>query len=70
MNALPQFSVVVPVHNEEDNVAPLVAEILAALRGRIDFEIVSVDDTSRDATLQRLHQLQPILLPPFRLDRP
>ena len=43
---------------EEDNVAPLVAEILAALRGRIDFEIVYVDDTSRDATLQRLRDLQ------------
>ena len=58
MNELPQLSVVVPVHNEEDNVAPLVAEILAALRGRIAFEIVYVDDTSRDATLHRLRELQ------------
>ena len=54
----PQLSVVVPVHNEEDNVAPLVGEIVAALRGSIDFEIVYVDDTSRDATLQRLRDLQ------------
>ena len=54
----PQLSVVVPVHNEEDNVAPLVGEIVAALRGSIDFEIVYVDDTSRDATLQRLRELQ------------
>ena len=30
---LPQLSVVVPVHNEEDNVAPLVGELVAALRG-------------------------------------
>ena len=58
MSASPQLSVVVPVHNEEDNVAPLVDEIVAALRGRIDFEIVYVDDTSRDATLQRLRELQ------------
>ena len=58
MNPAPQLSVVVPVHNEEDNVAPLVAEIGAALRGLIDFEIVYVDDTSRDATLQRLRDLQ------------
>ena len=57
-DALPQLSVVVPVHNEEDNVAPLVAEIVAALRGRIDFEIVYVDDTSRDQTLARLRALQ------------
>lgn len=58
MSALPQLSVVVPVHNEEDNVAPLVGEIVAALRGLIEFEIVYVDDTSRDATLQRLRDLQ------------
>ena len=58
MSATPQLSVVVPVHNEEDNVAPLVGEILAALRGLVDFEIVYVDDTSRDATLQRLRALQ------------
>ena len=58
MSTTPQLSVVVPVHNEEDNVAPLVAEIVAALRGRIDFEIVYVDDTSRDQTLARLRALQ------------
>jgi len=54
----PQLSVVVPVYNEEGNVAPLVDEIVAALRGRITFEIVYVDDCSRDATLERLKQLQ------------
>ena len=56
--ATPQLSVVVPVHDEQDNVAPLVGEILAALRGRVDFEIVYVDDASRDDTLQRLRALQ------------
>lgn len=58
MSATPQLSVVVPVHNEEDNVAPLVGEIVAALRGLVDFEIVYVDDTSKDATLSRLRDLQ------------
>ena len=58
MSDTPQLSVVVPVHNEEDNVAPLVGEIVEALRGRIDFEIVYVDDTSKDATLERLKALQ------------
>lgn len=57
-DALPQLSVVVPVHNEEDNVAPLVGEIVAALRDRIAFEIVYVDDASTDATLARLRELQ------------
>ena len=54
----PQLSVVVPVYNEQDNVAPLVGEIVAALRGRIGFEMVVVDDHSRDATLERLRDLQ------------
>ena len=59
----PQLSVVVPVFNEQDNVAPLVAEILAALRGRAaddggDFEIVYVDDHSRDGTFDALQRLR------------
>ncbi len=57
MSAMPQLSVVVPVRDEADNVAPLVAEIVGALRGRIEFEIVYVDDASRDATLERLRGL-------------
>jgi dolichol-phosphate mannosyltransferase len=54
----PQLSVVVPVFNEQDNVAPLVGEIVAALRGRIAFEIVYVDDQSRDATFATLQRLR------------
>ncbi|MFC5742279.1 glycosyltransferase [Dyella tabacisoli] len=45
---MPQLSVVVPVFNERDNIPPLLAEIAAALRGRIEFEIVYVDDDSSD----------------------
>jgi dolichol-phosphate mannosyltransferase len=51
---VPELSVVVPVHNEEANVAPLVDEIVAALRGRVPFEIVYVDDASRDGTPRAL----------------
>src|SRR6185312_14116399 len=50
-SAMPDLSVVVPVHNERDNIVPLLGEIAAALRGRCDFEIVYVDDCSRDDTL-------------------
>lgn len=46
-----QLSVVVPVFNERDNVLPLINEITAALRGVIDFEIVYVDDASKDDSL-------------------
>ncbi len=54
----PQISVVVPVFNEQDNIAPLVHEIVAALRGIISFEIVYVDDCSKDASRDVLKQLQ------------
>lgn len=50
----PQLSVVIPVHNEEGNIMPLLAEIVAALRGVIAFEIVCVNDASRDASAARL----------------
>jgi glycosyltransferase involved in cell wall biosynthesis len=48
---MPELSVVVPVHNERDNVVPLLTEIAAALRGKFDFEIVYIDDASKDDTL-------------------
>jgi dolichol-phosphate mannosyltransferase len=47
-------SIVVPVRNEADNIAPLIAEIAAALDGRWIYEIVYVDDGSTDATAERL----------------
>jgi dolichol-phosphate mannosyltransferase len=60
----PAVSVVVPVRNEADNVAPLVAEIAAALGGQWPFEVVYVNDGSTDGTeaeLQRLKGLYPWL---------
>jgi dolichol-phosphate mannosyltransferase len=43
-------SIVVPVRNEAGNVAPLIAEIAAALDGRWRYEIIYVNDGSTDAT--------------------
>lgn len=54
----PQISVVVPVFNEQDNIAPLVHEITAALRGLIPFEIIYIDDCSTDTSREILKQLQ------------
>ena len=47
-------SIVVPVRNEAENVAPLIAEIAAALDGGWAYEIIYVNDGSTDATAERL----------------
>ena len=52
----PAVSVVVPVHNEAGNIAPVVDEIAAALAGRA-FEVVYVNDGSRDTTGEELRAL-------------
>jgi glycosyltransferase involved in cell wall biosynthesis len=48
------ISIVVPVRNEAENIAPLIAEIAAALDGRWAYEIIYVNDGSTDATADRL----------------
>lgn len=47
---LPDLAVVVPVKNEAENIVPLIEEIHAALTGKLEFEVVYVDDGSDDAT--------------------
>ncbi len=47
------LSVVIPLFNEEENVAPLCEEISQTLAGH-DFEIVLVDDKSTDQTLAHI----------------
>ena len=47
-------SIVVPVRNEAENIAPVIGEIAAALDGRWNYEIIYVDDGSTDATPERL----------------
>jgi len=51
----PLISVVVPVRNEAQNIAPLIAEIRVALAG-LPHEIVCVDDGSSDDTLAVLRE--------------
>jgi dolichol-phosphate mannosyltransferase len=49
----PELSVVVPVFNEQDNIAILQSELGAALVG-IDHEIIFVDDGSTDQTAAKI----------------
>ncbi len=57
MSSPPEISVVVPVHDEEGNVGPLAREIAAAFAGR-PFEMIFVDDRSRDGTRAALAALR------------
>jgi dolichol-phosphate mannosyltransferase len=54
----PRFSIVVPVRNEEGNIAPLVQDIEAACAAAGPFELVYVDDGSSDGTPAALRALQ------------
>ena len=51
--AAPDISVVVPVHNESGAAVPLAREIAAAFAGR-SYEMIFVDDASKDTTLAEL----------------
>jgi dolichol-phosphate mannosyltransferase len=53
----PEISIVVPVHNEAGAAGPLAREIAQAFEGR-DYEMVFVDDASRDSTLAELMALR------------
>jgi len=54
------LSVVVPVFNEADNAVPLVQGLIAVLRPMgLPFELIMVDDGSRDATVAALRGLLP-----------
>ena len=52
-------TVFVPARNEEDNIALVVRDIIAAFAAhpRLSYEIVLVDDGSTDRTLERMKAL-------------
>lgn len=58
-----EFSVIIPLYNEEPNVAPLHAELSAILTSmQVPHEIVLIDDGSTDGTfevLRRIHASDP-----------
>ena len=56
----PDISVVVPVHDEQGAAGPLAREIAAAFAGR-SYEMIFVDDASKDGTLAELRALMPEL---------
>lgn len=55
----PTLSVICPMHNEEAALAPFFDRLLPALEALGEsFEVVCINDGSRDGTLERLRELQ------------
>src|SRR5690348_2055261 len=60
-------SVITPIYGEEDNIEPFFAALMPVLRrlGR-DFEIIAVNDGSRDRSLERLRAAS-VTIPELRV---
>jgi glycosyltransferase involved in cell wall biosynthesis len=56
-NSPVDLSIVIPVYNEAENIAPLSERLTKVLRGlKLTYEILFVDDGSRDGTLDEVKQ--------------
>ncbi|MFO0427614.1 MAG: glycosyltransferase family 2 protein [Planctomyces sp.] len=53
-----QISVVIPAHNESGNLPRLIDEIRDALAGKLQYEVIVIDDGSSDDTASVLHRLR------------
>lgn len=61
-----ELSIIIPVFNEEGNIADLHAEIVSVCKGRYIFEIIIVDDGSTDNTQKIVRSLSPVKYIRFR----
>jgi glycosyltransferase involved in cell wall biosynthesis len=69
-NRVPEYSIVIPIHNEHDSLKPLLAEILQTMAPLSRcYEIVFVDDGSSDKSYQVLDEFVTNLLGIVRILR-
>lgn len=53
----PELTILVPAHDEEENIHPLLEELDSVLSGAgLEWEVIVIDDGSGDKTLQRLRE--------------
>ena len=53
----PDISVVIPVYNEGANIRPVTHEVFDALAGRVNYELIFVDDGSVDDTPDEIEKM-------------
>lgn len=54
-----ELAIIVPVYDEADNILPLAREVGEAMKNvQMDWELVLVDDASKDTTWQRIQELR------------
>ena len=53
----PQLSIVLPCHNEEENIEKVVKDIFNELNGKIEFELIISEDGSKDNTKEIIRKL-------------
>jgi dolichol-phosphate mannosyltransferase len=54
-----ELAIIVPVYDEEDNILPMVREVSDAMKNvAMDYELVFVDDASKDSTWQRIQEVR------------
>lgn len=65
----PYYSVVIPFYNEAGNVTPLFEEVVNVMTS-LDksFEIIAVDDASKDGTFEELKTLKPLTIIRMRVN--
>lgn len=51
-----ELSIIIPVYNEQDNIAVLSQEIINCLNTNFCFEIIFIDDGSKDETVSRIQE--------------
>ncbi len=62
------FSIIIPAHNEGQNIAPLLHEIKEVMTlQKMPWEVVVVDDQSTDDTWEQLEKLEGLPLQAFKL---
>ena len=52
------FSIIIPLFNEEKNIASLINEVLYSLKNYKDYEVILIDDASTDKTLKIIKSLR------------